>query len=202
MSGDIAEDLALVRLCVDGKEDAAEKLVRKYSRLIFHAVQSTLHRHHIPFTREDAEDLFHTVFLHLFDNRGRKLHQYKGKNGCSLATWLRVVSVRIVLNELRKKQLFSLGTASKTISFEFLEQIGVSPEETEDKVELRDRYRLLEDAVKMLSSRYRLFYRLHFDQGLTLQETADAMNTTMQNIYTLKSRTIQQLKERIESLEN
>ena len=99
MKSTVGEDRALLSRCFSGDREAEETLVRQYSNLVYSAVQRTLMMRHVPYNSQDLEDLHNTIFLRLFEAQGKKLRQYQGKNGCSLATWIRTVAVRTVLEE-------------------------------------------------------------------------------------------------------
>ena len=193
MKHSVHEDRHLLSRCLDGDREAAELFVRRFSDLIYHAVRHTLTSKDVPFSKENIEDLHNTIFLHLFENRCRKLSQYQGKNGASLASWLKVVSVRTVLNHMR-------GSAHRTlwqdrqISFENLsdqDREALGPLASMEKTEQR---RLLQSAIQRLSPRHRLFMRLFFEEGLQIEEVAESLGISIQNAYTVKHRAVQKLK--------
>jgi len=97
------EDRRLLSKCLAGDRGAWEKFVTRFSGLVYISVRDTLSSRGTFFSREDFEDLHNTVFLHLFENNCRKLSQYQGRNGCSPASWLRVVTVRMALNYVRDR---------------------------------------------------------------------------------------------------
>ena len=101
MNHPLKEDRELLSKCVSGDRTASEMLVRRFSDLVYRAVQYTLMAKHVSFNRHDLEDLHNTVFLRLFEQGCKKLRQYQGKNGCSLASWIRMIAVRTVLDHLR-----------------------------------------------------------------------------------------------------
>lgn len=177
--------------------------MRRFSNLVYHYVQSTYIIKNIPYNRPDLEDLHHTVFVELFDRGCRKLKQYEGRNGCSPASWIRLVTVRIVLNHLRKKghDAPAWGSNKNRQSIEDISEImrgeGAGPLEL---LEEERRGRILQQGIQDLSPRDRLFIRLHFDQGLTLEQVASAMRISVGNAYTVKHRAINRLKANVAAL--
>ena len=88
------DDRRLLSRCLEGNREAWEKFVTRFSGLVYKSVKDTLSTKGVSFNREDIEDLHNSLFLRLFENSCKKLRQYQGKNGCSPASWLRVVTVR------------------------------------------------------------------------------------------------------------
>jgi len=123
-----------------------------------------------------------------------KLSQYQGRNGCSLASWLRVVSVRMVLNHIRTG---GMNGISRKGMHRFLEDISSRDREELAPLALleqAEQIRLLHDNIRLLPPRERLLLKLHIEQDFTLEETADELGISIQNAYTLKHRAIQRLK--------
>ncbi len=193
------EDRHLLSECFSGDMEASETLVRQFSGLVWRAIQYTFWVKHLSFNRQDLEDLHNTVFLQLFEQGCKKLRQYQGRNGCSLASWIRLVTVRIVLNHIRKKGVDAMVWQEKRIPLE--EAPGLKGDEMEAwaVMEQAEREHLLQDAMRMLSSRERLFVKLHFDQGLPIAEVAATMQISTDNAYTVKHRAIQRLKSAVAS---
>ncbi len=197
MKTSVQEDRRLLSRCLDGDREASELFVRRFSGLIYHSVRHTLAAKGIPFSSEDLEDLHNTIFLHLFENRGRKLSQYQGKNGCSLASWLRVVAVRIVLNYIRDSGSYKAFRQEKQAPFE---NLSVQDKEALGPLALMEqaeRRRLLQSAIQLLSPRDRLFMKLYFEDGLVIEEVAAALRISVQNAYTVKHRAVQRLRSHL-----
>ncbi|MCF8145703.1 MAG: sigma-70 family RNA polymerase sigma factor [Deltaproteobacteria bacterium] len=197
MTDSLQKDLRLLSRCLDGDREASELFVRRFSGLIYYAVRYVLTSKCISFGPEDLEDLHNSVFLDLFENKGRKLSQYHGKNGCSLASWLRVVAVRRVLNHIRDGHMHTDLPQEKQVPFE-----NFSSHDREELgplalMEQAERGRLVRDAVQFLSPRDRLFMKLYFEDGLALEEVADTLRISIQNAYTIKHRAVQRLRSHL-----
>ena len=180
--------------CFAGDRKAAEAIVRQFSGLVYHAVRCTLASGHVPFDPSLAEDLHNSVFLALFEKNAKKLRQYQGRNGCSLATWIRIVTVRIVLNHLRKKGFDAVCRRKHPLSLDDLPELR-SPEMDASALLMKaEQERQLQEGIQNLTPQGRLLMMLHFDQGLALEEAAVVMQISVQNAYTIKHRAIRKLK--------
>jgi RNA polymerase sigma-70 factor (ECF subfamily) len=197
MKSTLEEDRDLLAGCFAGDSEAAENLVRQFSNLVYKAIQHTLIVKHISFNKEDLEDFHNTVFLRLFERGCKKLKQYQGKNGCSLATWINLITVRTVLDHLRKKGVDSIARRDTKITLD--EVYGLKGDECDGLalLERAEKEQLLREGMQNLPPRDRLFMKLHFDQGLSVAEVAAAMQVSVENVYTIKHRAIQRLKTQV-----
>jgi RNA polymerase sigma-70 factor (ECF subfamily) len=197
MNSSLKEDRDLLSRCFSGDGEAAENLVRRFSNLVYKAIQHTLIVKHVSFNKEDLEDFHNTVFLRLFDHGCKKLKQYQGKNGCSLATWINLITVRTVLDHLRKKGVDSIARRDTKITLD--EVYGLKGDECDGLalLERAEKEQLLREGMQNLPPRDRLFMKLHFDQGLSVAEVAAAMQVSVENVYTIKHRAIQRLKTQV-----
>ena len=197
MNSSLKEDRDLLSRCFSGDGEAAENLVRRFSNLVYKAIQHTLIVKHVSFNKEDLEDFHNTVFLRLFEHGCKKLKQYQGKNGCSLATWINLITVRTVLDHLRKKGVDSIARRDTQITLD--EVYGLKGDECDGLalLERAEKEQLLREGMQNLPPRDRLFMKLHFDQGLSVAEVAAAMQVSVKNVYTIKHRAIQRLKTQV-----
>jgi len=199
MSSSLEEDRNLLAKCFSGDMEAGEALVRRFSNLVYQAVQQTFLVKHVLYAKEDLQDLHNSVFLQLFEEGCKKLKQYEGKNGCSLATWIRLIAVRIVLDHLRKKGVDSIACRGALLALD--EVYGLKGDECDGValLERAEKERLLREGIQNLSPRDRLFMKLHFDQGLPVAEVAAAMQVSVENVYIIKHRAIQKLRAQVAS---
>ena len=188
------EDRRLLSKCFCGDRKAAEILVRRFSGLVYRSVQYTLLKGNVSLDQPMLEDFHNTVFLQLFENNCKKLRQYQGRNGCSLATWIPLVAVRTVLNHLRKKGFDAVYRQKHRRALDDLPELRSAEMEAVAIMEKAEQVRLLKTGVQNLPPQGRLFMKLHLDQGLPVREVAEAMHISVQNAYTIKHRAIQKLK--------
>jgi RNA polymerase sigma factor (sigma-70 family) len=190
------EDQRLLAACLTGDREAVAVFVRRFSGLVYYAVRYVLTSKGISFSTDDLEDLHNAVFLYLLEDNGKKLSQYQGKNGCSLASWLRVVTVRRVLNHMRDHHVQSTVPQKEV----FLEDLPDPDWEDLGPIALMEqaeRMRFLRDAIQLLPPRDRLCIKLYFEDGLSLESIASTLNISVQTVYTLKYRAVQRLRSHL-----
>ena len=202
MNRSFREDRQLLSKCFSGDRKASETLVREFSALVYGSVQYTLMTRHVPYNRQDLEDLHNTVFLRLFEQECKKLRQYQGKNGCSLASWIRMIAVRTVLDHLRKKGVDAMVWQKKCLPLEDLPELEADEVEPSVKMEKAEKERVLREGMRSLPPRHRLFMKLHLEQGLPVAEVAETMRLSVGNAYTLKHRAVEKLKSYVASVGN
>ena len=200
MNPSMDEDQGLLSRCISGDRRASESFVQRFSDLVYRSIQQTLILKQVPYTPQDLEDLHNTVFLQLFEEKCKKLRQYQGKNGCSVASWVRLIAVRIVLNHLRKRGVDSIAWQGKRIPLDELSELTGEQVEPWRIMEKEQLEHLLQNGITNLPPRDRLFMKLHFEKGLSMEQVADAMHLSIQNGYVLKHRAIERLKLRVNSL--
>ncbi len=193
------KDRRWLKKCIAGDEKACIRFVREFSDLVYWSVRHTLLAKNVYFTQDDLEDLHNTVFLQLFENQGQKLRQFKGKNGCRLGTWIRVITVRIVLNYIRKKGWDSITGKQKGVPLEEIPELSQADLGPLAEIEKAEKRQSIKDGIRRLSPRDRLFFLLHYENGCSLKEVAETMKVSLNNAYIIKHRAIQKLKSTLEN---
>ncbi|CAN2039887.1 RNA polymerase sigma-70 factor, ECF subfamily [Candidatus Magnetomoraceae bacterium gMMP-15] len=196
MKGPSEEDRQLLSGCATGDNEALESLFRKYSNLVYHYVRHILAIRNVPYDEEELKELHNTVFLQLYDQQCKKLRQYEGKNGCSLASWIRLITVRTVLNQLRKKSI-DIAWRKQRIPLNDAPPLFGNEVDGFEFTKKSERQRLVKEGLKKLGNRDRLFLKLHIEKGFPVPEVATIMNISEANAHTIKHRAIQRLKSLI-----
>lgn len=186
--------------CINGDDAAAERFVTTYSDVVYRGVQSTLRGRGVPFSYADLQDIHNSVFLQIFDKQCLKLRQFQGANGCSLKTWVRVITVRATLNIIRKRGYDGLADQRKAVCFEDIPEICGHCKNPWQHLKKTEQWRLLESALQVLAPRDRLFMRLHFEKGLTVPEVASAMQLSVNNAHTVKHRVVKRLQDHVREI--
>lgn len=188
------EDRRLISECLSGDRGAWETVVRRFSNLVYQTARTTFIAKQTPFSRQDLEDLHNTVFLGLFEQDCAKLRLYQGRNGCTLASWIRIVTVRMVLNHLRKRGVDGLLWERKKVPVEELSWLRGEDQGPLALMESAEQEELVHEGMKSLAPRDRLFMKLHIDQGLPVEEVAEALRISVQNAYVVKHRAVERLR--------
>src|SRR5262245_16371281 len=93
----------LIAGCVRGEKAAWDSFVLHYSNLVYHTIKKMLSLHHAELHGDLVEDLYQEFFVSLLRNESKKLRQFRGTHGCSLASWLRILAARLTIDFLRKQ---------------------------------------------------------------------------------------------------
>ena len=185
-------DKELVQGCLSGDKTVQDNFVRTFSRLVFSTIHSVFKSKGVRFEGQDAEDLHNTVFVALFEKRCLKLRRFEGKNGCSLASWIRMITVRAVLDHLRRGK----DPLCSPRQLRPLESIVDLQEGSSPWTLLADKEQslLLERGLEKLSARDQLLIRLHCLEERPLAHVADILKVSESNIHSVKHRAVRRLK--------
>lgn len=186
LTGCLAQDLAL-----------KEAFVRQFSNLVFSTIQAVARSKSTVFSAQDLEDLHGTVFLRLFDQDGRKLKQYQGKNGCSLASWIRTITVRLVLDHLRRRGDLLDRCERRVPADELLDLADGHPTPCE-QLAAKEQRAFVEAAMQSLSPRDQLTLRLLYIEEHDLATVAKMLGLSETNIHSVKHRAVQRLKSAVQ----
>jgi len=182
------DDLTLVHACKDGDGAAFEQLVNRYDARLFSIAQ------HITHNREDAEDAVQEAFLKAF----RKLTQFRENS--QFSTWLIRITVNESLTKLRKRRsIRELSMDEDFQSEEHTAPVEVAdwapdPEELYRAYELRE---ILRSALQELQPGLRVVFVLCDVEGLSTDQTAEALELTQVAVKARLWRARLQLRERL-----
>lgn len=179
--------------CFNGDRYAQGDFVTRYSDLVYHTVLNTLKAKSVDCQTQDVEDLHQTVFMRLLEKRCRRLRQFRGINGCSLRSWVRMITVHTVIDHLRSRK-DALAHASTLDTASFLHNLQadqIDPVCALDRAQQMDR---VHRGLQSLVPRDRLFIKLHCLKDLSIQEVAGILGVTENNAYSIKHRALNRLK--------
>ena len=179
--------------CFKGDRYAQSEFVTRFSDLVYNTVINTFKTKSVDWQLSDIEDLYQTVFVRLLENRCKRLRQFKGKNGCSLHSWVRMISVRTVIDHLRRRK-DALAHVSDFGNAEFLHNLRA---ELHDPVYSLDRAQKLirvNRSLKSLMPRDRLFIKLHCFKELSIKEVSNILGVSENAAYSIKHRALERLK--------
>ena len=188
VSAPVSEELALVRAAKQGDDSSFEELVRRYERNVFRIAQ------HITQNREDAEDVVQEAFLKAYTNLARFQEQSK------FYTWLVRIAVNEALMKLRRRKperTVSLDEDIKTEDDFVPREIAdwsPNPEQQYNQAELRE---ILSKTVQGLPPGFRTVFVLRDVEGLSTEETAEALDLSVPAVKSRLLRARLQLRERL-----
>ncbi len=182
------DELALVQAAKRGDVAAFEQLVKRYDRNIFRIAQ------HITQNREDAEDVVQDAFLKAYEN----LEQFQGNS--KFYTWLVRIAVNESLMKLRRRRsdrTVSLDEDIKTEEDTMPREVAdwaPNPEQLYKQGELKD---ILRKTIQGLPASFRTVFVLRDVEGLSTEETAEALDLSIPAVKSRLLRARLQLRERL-----
>ncbi len=184
----ISDELKLVRAAKAGDISAFEQLVHRYDRNVFRIAQ------HITQNREDAEDVVQDAFLKAYENLKNFQEQSK------FYTWLVRIAVNEALMRLRRRRperMVSLDEEVKTDEDSIPREVAdwsPNPEQLYTQSELHD---ILSKTIQGLPSSFRTVFVLRDVEGLSTEETAEALDLSIPAVKSRLLRARLQLRERL-----
>lgn len=174
--------------------------MRHFSRLVFGTIQSVFKSKGALVDRYDIEDLHNTVFISFFEKRCKKLQLYEGRNGCSLATWVRMVTVRVVLDHLRRRTDL-LSRPERLIPIELAEEKTTAMEDSPWAcMATKEQLALIKKAMQSLPERDRLIIQMHCLEDRPLGHMAVILKVSKNNVHSVKHRAVKRLQEAVNRL--
>jgi len=183
----VSDELQLVRAAKAGDVSAFEQLVKRYDRNVFRIAN------HITHSREDAEDVVQEAFLKAYSNLEKFQEQSK------FYTWLVRIAVNEALMKLRKRRpgFVSLDEDVKTEDDSLPREVAdwsPNPEQLYNQEELRD---ILSRTIQGLPPTFRTVFVLRDVEGLSTEETAEALDLSVPAVKSRLLRARLQLRERL-----
>jgi RNA polymerase sigma-70 factor (ECF subfamily) len=182
------DELALVRSAKQGDVSAFEELVRRYDRNVFRIAN------HITHNAEDAEDVVQEAFLKAYQNLNRFQEQSK------FYTWLVRIAVNEALMKLRRRRSDKTVSIDQDIETEEdaipreIADWSPNPEQQYKQAELKD---ILTKTIQGLPPSFRTVFVLRDVEGLSTEETAEALDLSIPAVKSRLLRARLQLRERL-----
>jgi RNA polymerase sigma factor (sigma-70 family) len=180
------QEKTLIAGCLRGDKAAWDSFVQQYSSLVYHTVRKTLTLHHTDQREDVVDDLYQELFVSLLRDDCKKLRQFRGDRGCTIASWLRVVASRLTIDHLRQQ---------RPKDVEATDAIPSNQMDVPSALIEREEERALGQAMEALSPRDRLIIELSFHQSLSPEEIAGVLKISVGAFYTQKSRVLAKLRE-------
>jgi len=193
-----SDENTLLEKCLAQDKKAWDVFVERYNRLVYKAIVQTLRKYSVASENQIVEDLFQTVFLSLIEYNYRKLRQFQGK--CKLSGWLHIIAVRITIDFLRKKSIH-LSLNGETEQEKSIKERITNGNPLSDELIDQEEEKMIFNKVKNeLNAREQLFVELYYSRELSSAKVAKIMNITPNNVYQLKSRVREKMKEIVKNL--
>jgi RNA polymerase sigma factor (sigma-70 family) len=186
------DEALFLQRCIRREPYAWDEFLATYSRLIYSTIYSTLKIKCCDCDNSVVEDIFQESVVYLMKEDCRKLRSFQGRNGCTFASWLRVVIGNFTVSYVRA---LKIGKTEELPQDDSL--ASVSDSGTQGYVSGRTLTGLasLHECIRMLTVDDRYFLVLHLQQGLTIEQLRRFFHVTRGALDMRKSRLIVRLKE-------
>lgn len=189
-------DKELLRAFINNTPGARDFFVEKYANLIFKSIHRTFKKYSANHLDEDVEDLFQNILESFIKDDCHRLKQYRGDNNCSVASWLRVVTISRTINFItRRKTFISLDDDSDDRQ-PLEEKIKNTEKSVEELLINAERGRLLQMAIEKLNPKDRQIMEFYYKDDLKPEEIAKHMNVAVNTVYSWVSR----IKKRLQKI--
>jgi RNA polymerase sigma factor (sigma-70 family) len=189
------DDLRFVQACVKGDKQYWNEFLSRYSRLIYNYIYSVLTAKGRSLAEEQIEDVFQEIFYSLIKDNYRKLSTYQGRNGCSLASWLRQVTINFTIDYLRKLKPMASIDAETEEGFSLKDVLQDLSSDTIAFLNNQDRRKALQDCLDLLEPGEQYFMELLLNQGLNLEQIRGHLKINRGAVDMRKGRIFQKLQD-------
>src|SRR5580692_11256012 len=185
---DVSDETALVQLARAGDLQAFSELIRRYEGKIFRLAL------HITQNREDAEDVLQEAFLKAHEH----LDQFQGNS--KFYTWVVRIAVNQALMKLRKRKsdrTVSLDEQIDTGEDTVVREIAAWDPDPEQRFNREELHTILTSVIDELAPIYRTVFTLRDVDGLSTEETAEALDLTVPAVKSRLLRARLQLRDKL-----
>jgi RNA polymerase sigma-70 factor (ECF subfamily) len=185
---EVRAELELVNRARLGDATAFSVLIRQYEGKIFRLAMN------ITQNREDAEDVLQESFLKAYEH----LDQFQGNS--KFYTWVVRIAVNQALMKLRKRKTdrtVSLDEQIDTGEDTVVREIAAWDPDPEERFSREELNAILTEAIDGLTPIYRTVFTLRDVDGLSTEETAEALDLTVPAVKSRLLRARLQLRDKL-----
>ncbi len=182
------DDLALVAQAKRGDRAAFTELVNRYARKIFRLAR------HITKNDQDAEDVLQETFLKAYS----RLEQFHGDS--KFYTWLVRIGVNESLMKIRRRKdgkFVALDQELETGEGTLVKQLRADVENPEEHYSREEIRQALSGAIDSLAEAYKTVFVLRDVDGLSTEETAEALELSVSAVKSRLLRARLQLRDKL-----
>ncbi len=183
------DDLELLRRAQSGDFAAFERLVGRLQGRVYAVAYRILGQ------AQDAEDVVQQTFLSIIEH----IDAFRGES--AVASWVLRIATNFALKVLRKRRglpTVSLDDGDESFASvphpEFIAAWREPPDVLAERAEMRE---LLDKAIAELDDKHRVVFVLRDIEGLSTEETAEALGLSVANVKVRLLRARMQLRERL-----
>ncbi len=184
----VDDEIELVTAARKGDSQAFSLLLARYAGKIFRLAMN------ITQNREDAEDVLQEAFLKAYEH----LDQFQGNS--RFYTWIVRIAVNQALMKLRKRRSdrsVSLDEQIDTGEDTVVREIAAWDPDPEQQFSQEELHRILAGAIEELAPIYRTVFTLRDVDGLSTEETAEALDLSVPAVKSRLLRARLQLRDKL-----
>jgi RNA polymerase sigma-70 factor (ECF subfamily) len=180
-----AEEAELIARAQRGEMEAFCQLAANHQRSLYVLALKYSGNHH------DAEDLTQDVMLNAY----RAMHQFKGMS--SFRTWLSRIMVNSFLNQKRKSDPLASRQRQDTLEEDCKANVLVStaPRHSERSVHNGLVMKQILELLRSVPERQRLMFLMKHQEGMTCEEIAGTMGTSVGTVKKTLFRVVDRLRQ-------
>ncbi len=180
-------DRDLLKRCLNGAPGSWNDFVDRFLSLIYHVIGYTAHLRSFRLRPEDVEDIAAEVLLKIVANDFRLLRDFRRES--SLATYLTVVSRRMCIQELVRRQKLRDASARGDDR-----AILGEPDDAPAALKGMESLEEVEKLLRALSGKEREIVRLYYLEGRTYEEISTETEVPVNTIGSVLSRARKKLR--------
>lgn len=183
-----AVDRDLLRRCLNREAGSWNDFVDRFLSLIYHTIGYTAHLRSARISPEDVEDIAAEVLLRIVADNFKVLRDFRKES--SLATYLTVVTRRICVHELARRQ--KVRDAIKRGDSRLAQP---EPDDAPAAQKGMERLEEVEMLLRRLKGQEREIVRLYYLEGRTYEEISTETDVPVNTIGAILSRARKKLRE-------
>ncbi len=157
-----SSDNELIESFKKGNGNAFNFIVRKYQKKVYWVIRKMVLNH------DDADDLTQEVFLKLY----RSIGDFRGES--KFFTYIYKIAINYSLNHLNRNRKMLLRKSEIDNSF-----IKSMDKIADEQISMKERTKLLEEAIDSLPEQQRAVFNLRYYENLTYEEISNIMNKSV-----------------------
>lgn len=191
------DDRRLLERCIAGDRRAWSRFVERFSRYVYYLIQRTDQKYGAGLTEADVADAHNDVFIAFLEDDKRRLRAFEGRNGCSVRSWVRLITIRKTLDLLRRRKVHLSLDVEDDERSRPIELTDEGPDPFEALLSARQTARRsqLTALIEQLSPSDRLLLDLLYNQKLSVDAATAVLQIKRGALYTRKTRVIKRLRK-------
>lgn len=170
-------DKALVNRCLSGDTEAWSDFVDRFSGLVYWAIKRKLNRYYSAYLTSDIEDIYQRLFTTIWEKKSLSAVSERDNIG----PWLIVLASNLAIDFMRKKK-----REEDFLQNRFTTEAQIRDEDSAVFVE--EKMDLLNEAIRFLNEKERLYLELNYLSGKQHKEIADIFNAPVNSVSTIIAR--------------